>query len=381
MIENIIQSTIALRRKIHQNPELSGQEKQTSALVQRELTKYGIKFKAGYSGYGVVAIIKGRNPEKRLVALRADMDALPINEETGLQYASRNKGVMHACGHDVHTACLLGAARLLNESRSEWEGRVLLVFQPSEEKYGGGADVMLKEKALQAFSRKPPERMYALHVTPELDAGTLGFRARQYMAATDEIHITVRGKGGHAALINERTDSVAAAAKLIATLQKYVTQRSGKRSVLAFGRFIADGQTNIIPDTVEIAGTLRTFTKASRKTFHQAIYTTANKIAFKYGVGIDVRIDIGYPALFNNDKATSIARSIAASLVGEDKVVRLNLRTTAEDFAFFAEKIPSCFFRLGTGKSEGGLHSSKFTIDEKAIETGVRMMAELGMRG
>ncbi|MDR2556634.1 MAG: amidohydrolase [Bacteroidales bacterium] len=374
-----IDNTVALRREIHQYPELSGQEKKTNALVQRELNRLGIEFKSGYSTYGIVARIKGLRPTSRTVALRADMDALAVTEDTGLPYTSKQKGVMHACGHDVHTAVLLGAAELLQLSHSKWEGTVLLVFQPSEEKYGGGADVMLKEKALNAFGSRLPERMYALHVAPELAAGTFGFKEGQYMASTDEIYITVSGKGGHAALPKETTNTVLAAAKILVELQKIVSHK--KNAILAFGRVIADGQTNVIPDSVEIAGTLRTFDEKFRKEAHIEIARTAKTVALSLGAKAEVRIAHGYPVLLNDAGATQRARTLAEKLVGKSRVKDLDLRTTSEDFAFFAQKIPSCFFRLGTGKSKGGLHSPHFTIDERAIATGVKIMTLLGMGG
>ncbi|MDR0763320.1 MAG: amidohydrolase, partial [Bacteroidales bacterium] len=297
---------IELRREIHRHPELSGQEKETNALVQRELNRLGIEFKSGYSTYGIVAQIKGLRPASRTVALRADMDALAITEDTGLPYASEQKGVMHACGHDLHTAVLIGAAELLQMSRSKWAGTVLLVFQPSEEKYGGGADVMLKEKALNAFSPHLPERMYALHVTPELAVGTLGFRQGQYMASTDEIYITVNGKGGHAALPKETTNTVLSAAKILVELQKITSHK--QNAVLAFGRVIAEGQTNVIPNSVEMAGTLRTFDEKFRKEAHIRIAQIAKTVAVAYGAKAKVRIAHGYPVLVNDIAATKKAR-------------------------------------------------------------------------
>jgi amidohydrolase len=377
-----IDDVITLRRAIHQNPELSGEEKKTSALVQKELTRLGIEFRAGYSGYGVVARICGRHAESRLVALRADMDALPITEDTKLEFASRNKGVMHACGHDVHTACLLGAARALWKERANWDGTVLLVFQPSEEHYGSGADVMLKEKVFSAFGGGGsllPQRMYGMHVDPDLAVGTFGFRSGQYMASTDEIYITVEGEGGHAALPDKTTDSVLAACTLRVELQKI--KHPVLPSILAFGRIIGEGQTNIIPDKVEMAGTIRTFDQQWRVDVHKQIATVAKQVAATFKAKIKVHIDKGYPPLYNNPAVTDIAHNIAKSLVGSRNVKNLALRLTAEDFAFFAQKIPSCFFRLGTGKSKGRLHSSHFTIDEEALTFGVQIMTLLGMEG
>jgi amidohydrolase len=368
-----------LRREIHRYPELSGQEKKTNSLVQRELNRLGIEFKSGYSTYGIVARIKGVRPLSRIVALRADMDALAITENTGLPYASKRHGVMHACGHDLHTAVLLGAAELLQQTRSEWAGTVILVFQPSEEKYGGGADVMLKEKALNAFGLRLPERMYALHVTPELPTGALGFREGQYMASTDEVYITVSGKGGHAALPKETTNTVLVAAKILVDLQKIVLHK--QNAILAFGRVIADGQMNVIPDIVEIAGILRTFDEKFRKEAHIKIAEMAKAIAAASGAKAKVNIAHGYPVLSNDPATTKRARMLAERFAGKNRVKDLGLRTTAEDFAFFAQKIPSCFFRLGTGKSKGGLHSPYFTIDEKSIATGIEIMTQLGMKG
>ncbi|MEG2665637.1 MAG: M20 family metallopeptidase, partial [Bacteroidales bacterium] len=351
---------------------------------EQKLTQWNIPFQSGYSGYGVLACIQGRNPDKRCVALRSDMDALPIEEATGLSFSSKNEGVMHACGHDVHMACLLGAAHILQQMRDKLEGTIKLLFQPSEEDFRAGAPVMIKEGVLE---NPRPEKIYALHVLPEMPCGQLGFKEGQYMASTDEIYLNVKGKAGHGATPELNVDTVLTAAYILTGLQQIVSRQAPPYipTVLSFGRIIGEGRTNINPGEVKIDGTLRTFDEQWRSRAHDRIKICAENIAQAMGASCEVFIDHGYPFVWNNAQATAKARSLAESLLGKDKVKELNLRMTAEDFAYYTHEIPGCLFRLGTAKestdnTHANLHTDCFDVDERAIAIGVEMFSILGFR-
>ncbi len=368
---------VDIRRHLHQNPELSLEEFQTSAFISSKLKEYGIEHQTGIAKTGIIGWIYGKNPEKKCIALRADMDALPMEEVTEAPFKSKNNGVMHACGHDMHMACLLGAAKILNALKDSFEGVIMLIFQPSEEKYPGGAYLMLKEGI---FNKVRPSAIFAFHVLPEMEVGKVGFKAGQYMASTDEIYLTVKGKGGHAATPDMNVDPVLMASHIIVALQQVVSRNAPPTipTILSFGKIEAKGRTNIIPDEVKIEGTIRTFNEEWRAKAHQKITQIAEGIAQSMGGNCHVFIDKGYPFLVNNAVLTAHAQEYADEYMGKENVESLDLRMTAEDFAFFAQEIPGCYFRVGTrrpGTEITNLHTVNFDVDEKALETGMGMMA------
>lgn len=368
------------RRFLHQNPELSFQEQETSAFILEKLKKLKIPCQKGIAKTGLTGRIEGRNPGKRIIGLRADMDALPVTENNDLSYRSVNKGVMHACGHDIHMACLLGAAAILNKLKDDFEGTVLLVFQPGEELLPGGARMMLEEGV---FKDHKPDLMLALHVQPDIESGFAGFREGQYMASNDEIYLTVSGKGGHAALPHQLSDTVLAASQIVVNLQQ-IASRNAKASiptVLSIGKIIGSGATNVIPDVVKMEGTFRTMDESWRKTAHKRIESIARLTAESFGASCHTEIRYGYPVLNNDPKVTRQARQFSELYLGSGKIKDLEIRMTAEDFAFFSQEVPSCLFRLGVGdpafKDPAGLHSADFTANEKALETGSGLLSWL----
>jgi len=377
------QEVLLWRRHIHAHPELSMQEYNTAAYITAQLDTFGISYRSGVAKTGIVALIEGRNPHTKNIALRADMDALPINETNEVSYKSKNPGVMHACGHDVHVASLLGTAKILNKLKDEFEGSIKLFFQPSEERYPGGAIQMIHAGAMK---NPRPQHVFGQHVYPELEAGKVGFKSGQYMASTDEIFLTVKGRGGHGAQPNRNIDPVVIAAHIIVALQQIVSRQSSPETptVLSFGRIIGEGQTNIIPDEVKIAGTIRTFDEAWRKEAHKRIAKMAKAIAEGMGGDCEIRVDTGYPFVFNDPEITTKARQWAVELLGTDKVTDLPIRMTAEDFSYFANEVPSCFYRLGVANPSRGitssLHTSTFDVDEKSLETGMGLMAWIAVR-
>jgi len=372
---------IAVRRHLHQHPELSFNEHNTSKYVCSKLDEYGIKYKTGIVETGIVATIEGGNSSKKLIALRADLDALPIQEENTIDYKSVNEGIMHACGHDAHTASLLGAAKILNELKEEFEGSIRLIFQPGEEKLPGGASLMIKEGVLK---NPEPVGIVGQHVFPNLESGKVGFRGGMYMASADEIHVTVHGEGGHAALPHFNIDPIIISAHILTALQQLVSRsaRPTVPTVLSFGKIIGDGATNVIPDKVELEGTFRTMDEEWRAIAHDKMKTMAEDIAKSMGGSCDFRISKGYPYLVNDEKMTSVAKNAAIEYLGGDNVVDLDLRMTAEDFSYYSQVIPACFYRLGTKRPSGktlGLHTSTFDIDESALETSVGLMAWIAL--
>lgn len=369
---------IKIRRHLHQNPELSFKEHKTSQYIQQYLTSLGIEYKAGYVETGIVGLIKGKNPESKTIALRADMDALPILEENTIDYKSQNEGVMHACGHDVHTASLLGAAKILNELKDEFEGTIKLIFQPGEEKLPGGASLMIKEGVL----KKPtPQAIIGQHVYPDLPAGKVGFRPGMYMASCDEIYVTIKGKGGHAALPHTFIDPIFISSTIITSLQQIVSRRAkpSTPTVLSFGKINSNGgATNIIPNEVYLQGTFRTMDETWREEAHKLIKQIAIDIANTMGGECDIEIKKGYPFLKNNEELTINSLNKAKEFLGDENVINLDLRMTGEDFAFYAQQMPGCFYRLGTGQSSG-LHTSTFNINEEALETSIGLMSWLAI--
>ncbi len=379
---------IEIRRHLHAHPELSFEEYNTSNYIASKLKEYNIPFKQGIVKTGIVALIEGKNPSKKIIALRADMDALPINETNDCEYISKNSGIMHACGHDVHTASVLGTAKILNELKNEFEGTIKLIFQPGEEKLPGGASLMIKEGVLE---NPKPTTMFGQHVFPSMEVGKVGFRNGMYMASTDELYMTVKGKGGHAALPNDYNNPLLIASKILLELNKafmemppaYSTLEADNRpkppTVLAFGKIIGNGATNVIPDEVKIEGTFRTMDEDWRAEAHSKMKRIAEEIALQMNGVCEFRVEKGYPFLVNDDSTTNSARNAAIDYLGKENVEELPLRMTAEDFAFFSQQVPSCFYRLGTGnKSKGitsGVHTSTFDIDEAALEIGAGLMA------
>ncbi|MBN2637986.1 MAG: amidohydrolase [Bacteroidales bacterium] len=368
---------LKIRRHIHAYPELSFLEEKTAAYIAEHLKKWNISYHDNVAGHGIVGYIKGKNPDKKLVALRADIDALPIVEQNDIPYKSLNPGVMHACGHDVHTTCLMGAVHIINELKDNFEGTVQFIFQPAEEKLPGGAIKMIEAGVLD---HPRPDSMLGQHVYPDLEVGKVGFRKGMYMASADEITLTVRGKGGHAAMPDKIDDTVLSAAEIIVALQKIVSRKAYPAipSVLSFGRIQADGATNVIPSEVIIQGTFRTFDEEWRKKAHRLITEMAELTARANGTECDVFIDKGYPFLENDADVTEAAIQSAREYLGEENVVELPLRMTAEDFASYAQVVPACFYRLGTGNvAKGiwaGLHHPNFNVDEDSIEIGTGLM-------
>ena len=372
------------RRHLHQHPELSFQEQETADYLCKWLDQWGISYQRNIAGHGIFAKITGSRPGKnRIIALRADMDALPIQEQTQLEFQSTSKGVMHACGHDIHMTSLLGTAFLLQQMRHEYSGTILLLFQPGEEQIPGGARQMLEAGV---FAEYQPELVIGQHVLPEMEAGKAGFKAGMFMASSDEIYITLKGKGGHAALPHLLDDTVSAAAHVIVNLQQVVSRKSPAYipSVLSFGKVIANGANNIIPDEVSIAGTFRTMNEDWRAEAKELIRSIAVKTAESMGVRCDVNILDGYPFLVNDEKATHGSMNIARDFLGDTNVEELHIRMTAEDFAYFSQAYPSVFYRLGTRKPGSSdfypLHSSRFEVDESSIETGIGLMTYLALQ-
>jgi len=373
----------AIRRHLHKHPELSFEEFKTSEFICAKLVEYGIPFTKGVAKTGVVGLIEAKNPSEKVIALRADMDALPIVEMNDVEFKSLEKGKMHACGHDVHMACLLGAAKILMKLRDRFEGAVKLIFQPSEETYPGGAIGMIKEGVL-----KNPDVTHVIgqHVINTLDAGKIGLKAGPYMASTDEIFLTVKGKGGHAATPEQIVDPILIASHIVVALQQIVSRNANPitPTVISFGRITGDGRTNIIPDEVTLDGTIRTYSETWRKTIHEKISSMASGIAESMGGNCETRISHGYPYLHNDEEYTGKIRSLAIEYLGENNVIDLEPRMTAEDFAYFAKEVPSCFYRLGIRNEQKGissnLHTPTFDVDESSLETGMGLMAWLAVR-
>jgi hippurate hydrolase len=369
----------SVRHHLHAHPELSYKEFNTSQFIQNHLQSLGIPFKV-MAETGVVALIEGKK-SNRVIALRADIDALPIQEENNTAYASKIPGVMHACGHDVHTTILLGAAKILHDTKQNWEGTVKLIFQPGEEKNPGGASILIKEGVLE---NPAPTAIIGLHVHPILETGKLSFRTGKAMASADEIYVTVKGKGGHAAMPHLTADTVLAASELVVALQKVVSRDRDplSPSVLSICAINGGFTTNVIPAEVKLMGTFRAMDEAWRFNAHKRMQEVAEGIATSSDAEIDFKIDVGYPAVHNDPAITQRARSIAISTVGESNVEEGELRMGAEDFGYYSQKIAGCFFRLGTGNKHknitSGVHTPTFDIDEHAIEIGMRMMATFG---
>lgn len=373
---------INVRRHLHAHPELSYQEFETSKYIQQKLTEYNIPFEIKATT-GVVGLIKGRNPETRIIALRADMDALPIKEENKVEYKSVNEGLMHACGHDVHTTCLLGASKILNELRNEWEGTIKLLFQPGEEKNPGGASLMIKDGALED---PKPQGIFGMHVHPGLPLGKLSFRKGRVMASADEIYITIKSKGGHAAAPHLTADTILIASHLIVSLQQIISRNNNpiSPSVLSICSIEGGHTTNVIPSEVKLKGTFRAMDEEWRKKAHQLIKKQTEGLVTAMGAEADVLIDVGYPFVDNDPLLTEMGWQLAEEYWGKENVEETELRMGAEDFGYYTHVVPGCFYRLGVRNEEKGIihnvHTPKFDIDEEAITNGIQMMAWLGAK-
>jgi len=369
-----------IRRHLHQNPELSFEEFETSAYIIKQLKEWGISYSDGFIKTGIVAKIEGNNPSKKVVALRADMDALPIQELNNVAYKSLNNNVMHACGHDVHSSSLLGTLKILNELKEYFEGTVLFIFQPGEERVPGGAKLMIAEGAL---SNPKPDLVIGQHVMPNMDVGTVGFKEGNYMASSDEIYITISGKGGHAAMPHQITDTVLVASHIIVALQQVVSRHaiSTTPTVLSFGKVNAPGATNVIPSEVEIEGTFRTMDESWRGKAHMLIKQIAENIATGMGAECFVKIKNGFPMLKNDVETTRKASNYARQLLGNKNVIDMDIRMTAEDFAVYSQHFPATFYRLGVKNKDVNqvrdLHTPTFDIVEEALITGMQTMAWL----
>lgn len=362
---------IECRRWLHAHPELSQEEHGTMEYVAERLRGFGLKPATGIGGTGIRAMLRGGiEPDSYCVALRADYDALPLQEETGLPYASQNPGVMHACGHDMHTSSLLGAAKILCALKDEMHGSVMFIFEPSEEKYPGGARMMMDDGL---FDEITPNEIYGFHCLPEMDCGYVGMRKGKYMASTDELYWTVKGSGGHGATPHLSVDPILIACHIVVALQQIVSRNASPMmpTTLSFGKIVGNGRTNIIPDEVKMEGIIRTFDEKWRLEAHEKITRISKGVAEAMGGECDLFIDKGYPYVVNDDGCTQQVHDNAADYLGADKVQWLDMRMTSEDFAFFAQKIPACYYRVGIhipGTPFSNLHRPTLVVDERSIE-------------
>ncbi len=379
--QSLAQETVANRHHLHMHPELSYQETATQVFVEKQLNAWGIST-SRLANTGVVAIIEGKNPSKKVVALRADMDALPIIETNDVPYKSQNPGVMHACGHDVHTSSLLGTAHILQSIKDEFEGSVKLIFQPAEEKAPGGASIMIKEGVLE---NPKPASIFGQHVATNVPVGKIGFREGMYMASTDELYIKVIGKGGHGAMPDACIDPIVIASHIIVAMQQIISRNKNPKSpsVLTFGKIEGLGATNVIPDEVNIAGTFRAMDETWRAEGLEKMKKLAEGIADAMGGQAVFEVLKGYPFLQNNPELTRKAKAAAIAYMGEENVVDLDLWMAGEDFAFYTHHVDACFYRLGIrNEAKGitsGVHTPNFDIDEDALAIGPGLMAWLAV--
>ncbi|MBK8506953.1 MAG: amidohydrolase [Saprospiraceae bacterium] len=378
LVNDLFDQVVTFRRHIHQWPELSFEESETARYVCSILDSFGIGYAANIGGHGIVALIQGELPGESVVALRGDMDALPIQEENTTPYRSKKEGIMHACGHDVHTSSLLGAAIVLQQLKAGFGGTVKCIFQPAEEKLPGGASLMIKDKALE---NPTPSVIFGQHVHPPLQVGKVGVKGGMYMASTDELYLTVKGRGGHAALPQDLIDPVMITANILVALQQVVSRHGDPTipTVLSFGKIHSTGgSTNVIPGEVKLEGTFRTMDEPWRKKAHDHMLQICNSVAEAHGGRAELTIMHGYPYLLNDDQLTDRFRINAIEYLGAENVVDLPIRMTGEDFAYYSQIMPACFYRLGTGNPEKGItspiHTATFDVDEECLKVGVGVM-------
>ena len=369
---------VSIRRYMHMHPELSFQEFETSNYIKSILKSWDINFLDGYANTGILVNLEGKEPSSRVIALRADFDALPILEENDVEYKSKNEGIMHACGHDAHTASMLGTLKILHKTKDHWRGTIKFIFQPAEERLPGGAKQMIEEGVLE---NPNVQHVIAQHVLPELEVGKVGFRCGTYMASTDELYVTISGKGGHAAIPSSYNNPIIASSELVLDLNQFFNDKAD--AIFAIGYIDGKGSTNIIPNEVNLMGTFRALDESFRLESHNHMNRIVDQVAKKYNIKIDLNIKKGYPALNNDIQFTLNQINKAKEFLGEKNVIDLPIRMTAEDFSYFANTVPSCFYRLGTGNKEkgliNGLHTSKFNIDEDSLKIGMGLMAFLAI--
>lgn len=378
----VFDDVVAFRQHLHANPELSFKEFETSKFIKDKLESWGIPF-SSMANTGVVGIIEGALPSDQVIALRADMDALPIFETNEKPYASRNPGVMHACGHDVHSASLLGTAYILNNLKDSFGGTIKLIFQPAEEVLPGGASIMIQEGVLE---NPVPHNIVGQHVMPLIPSGKVGFRSGIYMASTDELYVTVHGKGGHGAQPHQNIDPVLITAHILVALQQVVSRNADPRlpTVLSFGKVNANGATNIIPNEVKLEGTFRTLNEDWRKEALARMKKMAEGIAESMGGSCDFKIMHGYPFLINEEQLTANAKAYAEDYLGKENVEDLDIWMAAEDFAYYSQVTNACFYRLGTGNpaknTTNSVHTPNFDVDEDALKTSTGLMAYIALK-
>ena len=382
LAKNIHQTVINNRRHLHAHPELSFKEYNTSAFVKARLDEMGISWKA-IANTGVVAIVKGALPSDKVIALRADMDALPVTEANEAEYASQHEGIMHACGHDAHTSSLLGTAHILQSVKNKFGGTVKLIFQPAEEKLPGGASLMIEEGVLE---NPRPHCVIGQHVMPSIECGKIGIRKGKLMASMDELLVTVKGKGGHGAQPQQNVDPVLIASHIVIALQQIVSRMANPNNptVLSFGKLMADGAVNVIPDTVYMEGTFRTLNESWRNEAHIQIKKMATGIAESMGGSCDFIINRGYPFLINEEKLTGQVGVFAEEYLGKENIIDPGIWMASEDFAFYSQVTDCCFYFLGTANSGkhivSSLHTPTFDIDENALALSTGLMAYITIR-
>lgn len=382
--QQVFSDVIGIRQHLHANPELSYKEINTGQYIAKQLSDLGIVHEHGWADNGVVAIIEGKKKSDKVIALRADIDALPITETNDVPYKSKTEGVMHACGHDAHTASLLGTAMILNKVREHFGGTIKMIFQPAEEKLPGGASILIKEGVLE---NPQPLSIFGQHVHPPLEAGKVGLCPGRYMASADELYMTVKGKGGHGALPQNCVDPLVIVSNIILSLQQIVSRNANPYipTVLTFGKINSvGGATNVIPDAIKLEGTFRTMDEAWREEAHRKMVHMAEQIADGFGGSCEFEVVKGYPVLHNNEDLTAKAKQYAIEYLGAEQVVDLPPRMTAEDFSYYSQVIPACFYRLGTGNKAKGItspvHTSTFDIDEKSLSLSTGLMAWMAIR-
>ncbi len=371
---------VRIRREIHRHPELSFKEFRTTALIREFLLKLGLKIEHDFLETGIAALLEGgeKKTEGKLVALRADIDALPLQEENTHEFCSLENGVMHACGHDMHTAILLGAAVVLSDIKKSLPGDVLFIFQPGEEKAPGGAKPLIEAGLFRQYH---PSAVFALHCLPQLQSGKLALREGAIMAAADELYITVYGEGGHASAPHKTIDPVLAAAHIVTALQHLVSRVVSpyEPAVVSISSIHGGGATNIIPGKVHMTGTLRTMNEELRREMHKRLRETVEQIGMGMGARAEIEIVDGYPVVVNHPETTRVIREAFVAYFGKNSVEECEPFMTAEDFAYYLQHCPGTFIHLGTGSSKpekgNTLHSPFFNPDESAIGTGMEAMS------